>query len=75
MTCKSEGGWFSNILVKNDRSDRTNQQILVNDTIGTLMRTKHILENEGGLMSGTAVIDDFCVVDELIAHPEPESAD
>ena len=39
------------------------------------MRTKHILENEGGLMSGTAVIDDFCVVDELIAHPEPESAD
>ena len=70
MTCLSEGGWFSNLLVKNDRSDRTQQRILVNETFGTLVRTKCCHENEGGVNSGFAVIDDFCVVDELIEHPE-----
>jgi len=70
MTCMSEGGWFSNLLVKNDRADRSKQKVLVNETFGTLVRTKGNHENEGGVCAGFAVIDDFCVVDDLIAHPE-----
>jgi hypothetical protein len=45
--------------------------VLVNETFGTLVRTKGIYDNEGGMSGGGfAVIDDFSVVDDLIAHPD-----
>jgi len=67
----SEFGFFSTLFCRNNRADRTKQEIMVNETIGTLIRTKGAHENEGGVTAGFAVIDNPVVVPAL--KPDGES--
>lgn len=69
-TSMSEIGFYSTIFARNDRKNRDNQQILVNETFGTLLRTKGSHSNEGGVNSGFSVIDKPFVVEELKPFPE-----
>lgn len=61
----SEIGFYSTIFARNDRNKRDNQEILVNETFGTLLRTKGSHSNEGGVNSGFSVIDKPFIVAEL----------
>jgi len=61
LKCISELGIFSSIFVKNDSTTNT-QEVLRNQTIGTLMRTKGSHDNEGGVNAGYAVIDSLFIV-------------
>ena len=63
--CTTEVGIFSSVLVRNDRLHSSNQEILVNETIGHLIRTKSESVNEAGVMSGKAAVDTLVIVDEL----------
>jgi hypothetical protein len=61
LDCISELGIFSSIFVKNDSESHT-QQVLRNQTLGSLMRTKSSHDNEGGVNAGYAVIDSLFIV-------------
>ena len=61
LNCISELGIFSSIFVRND-STNTTQEVLRNQTLGTLMRTKSSHDNEGGVNAGFAVIDSLFIV-------------
>ena len=71
VSSMSEVGFFSNIIVRNNRADPSQQEVLVNETFGTLVRTKGSHCNEGGVAAGYAVIDHLRVVEEL----KPAGAD
>ena len=61
LDCISELGIFSCIFVENNSTTKT-QEVLSNQTLGSLMRTKSSHDNEGGVNAGYAVIDSLFIV-------------
>ena len=57
----SEFGFFSCLFTKNPAADRPKETIM-NEILGTLMRTKASHHNEGGVNAGFSVIDTPFVV-------------
>ena len=58
----SEFGYYSCLFTKNSSSEGQAKEMITNEVLGTLMRTKASHHNEGGVNAGFSVIDSPFVV-------------